>query len=264
MPKQVEDIKGLLFEAIWTVANPQLSQEQKDEVVNFMASRGHTMTWNAIRVLALLFPFRFHFGLLPSLNPTLKFEPSSSHLPSNHVSHIKSRAMAGDGKRVVQRWTEDTHEAILLALIHHINPSQSDWAAIMQTLRAKGHTFTEGALNWQSTIPVILPSHLASSSISPSELSQLSLPFLSRSSSRALNNHFLLSSLQSTTSSPSTSATPTSTIMPDKKPTTWNDDARSCLLQGIHKTLKISSSDWDKVIEYTTDHGYTFSASAAQ
>lgn len=52
--------------------------------------------------------------------------------------------------------------------------------------------------------------------------------------------------------------------MPDKKPTVWNDTARSCLLQGMLKVLRISPGDWDKVIEYTTAHGYTFTASAAQ
>jgi hypothetical protein len=56
--------------------------------------------------------------------------------------------MAGDGKRVVQRWNEETHEDILLAMIHHLNPSQGDWAGIMQNLRAKGHTFTESALKY--------------------------------------------------------------------------------------------------------------------
>jgi hypothetical protein len=30
------------------------------------------------------------------------------------------------------------------------------------------------------------------------------------------------------------------------------------------KVLKISPSDWDKVIEYTTAQGYSFTASAAQ
>jgi hypothetical protein len=49
MPKQVENIKADLFEAIYTVACPQLSQEQKLDIVNFMGARGHTMTWNAIR-----------------------------------------------------------------------------------------------------------------------------------------------------------------------------------------------------------------------
>jgi hypothetical protein len=43
-----EEIKDDLLEAIYQVAQP-LTQEQKDEVVSNLKSRGHDMGWNAIR-----------------------------------------------------------------------------------------------------------------------------------------------------------------------------------------------------------------------
>jgi hypothetical protein len=50
MPKQGDNsIKADLFEAVYTVVAPQLTQEHKAEIIEFMGARGHTMTWNAIR-----------------------------------------------------------------------------------------------------------------------------------------------------------------------------------------------------------------------
>lgn len=49
MPTKFGDIKADLFEAIYLVVQPSLTQEQKDEVVSILNSRGHDMVWNAIR-----------------------------------------------------------------------------------------------------------------------------------------------------------------------------------------------------------------------
>lgn len=50
------------------------------------------------------------------------------------------------GRRVLQNWDAGTHEAVLLALIEHMRPTGSDWSAVVNSLRGKGYTFTEGAL----------------------------------------------------------------------------------------------------------------------
>jgi len=49
MPAKFEDIKADLFEAIYLVVQPSLTQEQKAEVVSILNSRGRYMVWNAIR-----------------------------------------------------------------------------------------------------------------------------------------------------------------------------------------------------------------------
>jgi hypothetical protein len=50
------------------------------------------------------------------------------------------------GRRILQTWDAETHEDVLLAVIEHMKPSGGDWKAIVASLRAQGHTFTEGAL----------------------------------------------------------------------------------------------------------------------
>jgi len=50
------------------------------------------------------------------------------------------------GKRVLQNWDAETHEAILVALLDHVKPSANDWKEIIGKLHAKGYTFSEGAL----------------------------------------------------------------------------------------------------------------------
>lgn len=50
------------------------------------------------------------------------------------------------GRRTLQNWDADTHQAVLLALVDHMKPAGSDWSAVVASLRAKGFTFTEGAL----------------------------------------------------------------------------------------------------------------------
>ncbi|KAJ1338128.1 hypothetical protein MN608_00986 [Microdochium nivale] len=49
-------------------------------------------------------------------------------------------------KRSYQKWTDETHSDILIALSDNINLTNEQWAAVMETLKQKGHTFTESAL----------------------------------------------------------------------------------------------------------------------
>jgi hypothetical protein len=58
--------------------------------------------------------------------------------------------MATKGKRVLQSWDPQVHEDILLAVLDHIKPDAAGWSQVMETLRAQGHTFTEGALKYVS------------------------------------------------------------------------------------------------------------------
>jgi hypothetical protein len=50
------------------------------------------------------------------------------------------------GRRILQNWDAETHEAVLIALIEHMKPTGGDWSAVVASLRLKGYTFTEGAL----------------------------------------------------------------------------------------------------------------------
>lgn len=46
-----------------------------------------------------------------------------------------------------QKWDAAVHEDILIAMLDALgSPGNADWAAIMDSLRAKGYTFTIGAL----------------------------------------------------------------------------------------------------------------------
>ncbi|KAK4155223.1 hypothetical protein C8A00DRAFT_13709 [Chaetomidium leptoderma] len=101
-----EDIRDDLFEAIIQV-QPAINKEQQSEIVELMRAKGHDMGWNAIR-------------------------------------YKLAGTMAG--RRVLQNWDAETHEAILLALIEHMKPTGGDWSAVVASLHGKGHTFTEGAL----------------------------------------------------------------------------------------------------------------------
>lgn len=50
----------------------------------------------------------------------------------------------------MQRWDAHTHEDILLALFQHVKIPTSDIQKVMGELRAKGYTFTENALRYNS------------------------------------------------------------------------------------------------------------------
>ncbi len=58
----------------------------------------------------------------------------------------RKAASTPGGRRILQNWDAETHEAILLALIEHIKPNGNIWGAVVASLHAKGYTFTEGAL----------------------------------------------------------------------------------------------------------------------
>ncbi|KAK3903357.1 hypothetical protein C8A05DRAFT_14676 [Staphylotrichum tortipilum] len=59
------------------------------------------------------------------------------------------------GRRTLQNWDAETHEGILLALIEHIKPNGNVWSAVVASLRAKGYTFTEGALVKDTTTAIM-------------------------------------------------------------------------------------------------------------
>lgn len=54
------------------------------------------------------------------------------------------------GQRVLQKWNAETHEAILIEVIDHLDVSAADWKLIVEKLRTKGHTFTASALMYVS------------------------------------------------------------------------------------------------------------------
>lgn len=55
-----------------------------------------------------------------------------------------------NGQRVLQKWNAETHEAILIEVIDHLEVSTSDWKVIVEKLQDKGHTFTHSALMYVS------------------------------------------------------------------------------------------------------------------
>ncbi|EGS23902.1 uncharacterized protein CTHT_0006110 [Thermochaetoides thermophila DSM 1495] len=49
-------------------------------------------------------------------------------------------------KRLLHSWNAETHEDVLIALLDIMKPVKEDWAKVMENLREKGYTFSEGAL----------------------------------------------------------------------------------------------------------------------
>jgi hypothetical protein len=74
----------------------------------------------------------------------LHFFPPSTKLQTTTAVRVITLTMPG--RRTLQNWDAETHEAVLIALIEHMKPAGGDWTAIVASLHLKGYTFTEGAL----------------------------------------------------------------------------------------------------------------------
>ncbi|UNI20057.1 hypothetical protein JDV02_006184 [Purpureocillium takamizusanense] len=112
------------------------STAAKEGVEAFMKQQGHAITWEAIRCKRNCIAKD-----LPSFTPPPA--PSTFKLHSPRSSYRISCAMGG---RQVQRWNPTVHEDILIAIFQHVNLSTVNWSSIMNDMRGKGYTFTEGAL----------------------------------------------------------------------------------------------------------------------
>ncbi|KAL2127749.1 hypothetical protein VTI74DRAFT_10230 [Chaetomium olivicolor] len=132
-----EDIRDDLFEAVMQV-QPPLNKDQQAEIVSIMKTKGHDMVWNAIRYVP-----RSISALRPKEEGLVaSFITTSSHI----LGRLQQDTSTMPSKRILHNWDAETHEAVLLALIDHMKPNGSDWAAVVAALRPKGYTFTEGAL----------------------------------------------------------------------------------------------------------------------
>ncbi|KAK3997122.1 hypothetical protein QBC44DRAFT_398895, partial [Cladorrhinum sp. PSN332] len=69
---------------------------------------------------------------------------------------IKWNAIRYPG-RVIMVWDQAVHEDLLVCLVSHLKPEGRDYAAITEMMRAKGYTFSEGALTY------VLAFHFSSS-----------------------------------------------------------------------------------------------------
>ncbi|KAL2263270.1 hypothetical protein VTK26DRAFT_7535 [Humicola hyalothermophila] len=125
-----DEIRDDLFEAILSV-NPPLQKEQQDRIVAMMNKRGHQIGWNAIRT----------------------WPPPSPHRTTKFIKTVRVTQTTMPGRRTLQNWDAETHEAVLLALVEYMKPTGSDWSAVVASLHAKGYTFTEGALIMASKQP---------------------------------------------------------------------------------------------------------------
>ncbi|CAI6096914.1 unnamed protein product [Clonostachys chloroleuca] len=89
--------------------------------------------------------------------------------------------------RSMQRWDAHTHEDILLALFQHVKIPTSDIQKVMGELRAKGYTFTENALRYNSLFGFccfcLLASHFSPLHLHPPHLLFISSPETPNSSS---------------------------------------------------------------------------------
>jgi hypothetical protein len=56
-------------------------------------------------------------------------------------------------KRLLHSWNAETHEDVLIALLDIMKPVKEDWAKVMENLREKGYTFSEGALVYVAAPP---------------------------------------------------------------------------------------------------------------
>jgi len=98
--------------------------------------------------------FLLHLPPSTSTHHNRLFEPSQSSIPTCPRTSDKLKGpsyIIMSGQRVLQKWSAETHEAILIEVIDHLEVSTSDWKAIVQKLQAKGHTFTASALMYVST-----------------------------------------------------------------------------------------------------------------
>jgi hypothetical protein len=84
------------------------------------------------------------YKLRPFPTPSLHCHSKqhTNQQPKHHKQYKHTVTMG----RILQNWDAETHEDILVALIEHMRPVGSDWAAVTAALRSKGYTFTEGAL----------------------------------------------------------------------------------------------------------------------
>lgn len=242
MPEKFDYFKADLFEVVYLVLQPKLTQEQKDGIVAGLNSRGHAFTWNAIRYcsfLLYLFPSQlYHFTtsplhhllcldtriLLPAIHHAFlrrhQGRSARCHLPgrpaslagaegrghphpelarashglerrpvqlllpqclpcflglstqhklvSFHLKHTHSNpSLKMAATRKLQNWSPETHEDILISLLEHIKPGPQDWAHVMASLQARGHTFTESALKYDR-VSLPFPSsrfHFSSSAV---------------------------------------------------------------------------------------------------
>ncbi|KAK4133008.1 hypothetical protein BT67DRAFT_364566, partial [Trichocladium antarcticum] len=88
------------------------------------------------------------FGAVVSVQPAM-----SKAQQDEVVEIMRSRghdmgwnAIRMPGRRTLQNWDAETHEAVLVALVDRMKPSSNDWAAVVALLRPKGYTFSDGAL----------------------------------------------------------------------------------------------------------------------
>ncbi|KAL1841419.1 hypothetical protein VTJ49DRAFT_7096 [Mycothermus thermophilus] len=120
-----EDIREDLFEIILQVFGT-IEKDKQAQIVEKMKARGHDMNWNAIRYVLFLKRQRHLAG---------------RELPDGHYTVTMSRV-----NRRLHHWDADTHVDVLIAVLEHMKPTAKDFTSIMEALREKGYTFTEGAL----------------------------------------------------------------------------------------------------------------------
>ncbi|KAM7209537.1 hypothetical protein V8F20_000275 [Naviculisporaceae sp. PSN 640] len=265
MPKW-EDIRDDLFEAVISV-QPSLTKEQQDQVVVFMQSRGHNMVWNAIRPFSQ-FSTKDRFtskvmspgskqhvwtpdaykDVLIALNN--RFCPNAADCRAIigdlqakgwtysdnalFIPGVVSSCLTMSGGRVIQKWTAEVHEAILMELLEYDIPN-SNWKAIVERLNKKGFTFTLSALLFISS----------SSLQNPFFLSLPSTTLLQRE-----RNPYQTSNLH--LQSPSKMA-----------PTNWDHEAHLALLQAVMARAPPTQAEWDQILEDVGKKGYVYTSGAA-
>ncbi|KAM7183460.1 hypothetical protein V8F33_013570 [Rhypophila sp. PSN 637] len=252
MPKW-EEIRDDLFEAIMAV-QPALGKEQQEQVVVFMQSRGHNMVWNAISDFnaiskATNSPSSFVIQDRHQNNLEIMSSGSKQHVwtaeaykdvlmaLNNHFCPNAADCRAiivvkMSGGRVLQKWTAEVHEAILIEAVDHV--PNSDWKAIVERLQEKGFTFTLSAL---------LSRRL------PSFLSLSFTVLISQASAIALHS----SRHQFCTQSPHFNMAPTN----------WDHDAHLALLQAVMAKAPPTQSEWDQILEEVGRKGYVYTSGAA-
>ena len=82
------------------------------------------------------------FSLFSPTQPPTPTQSNRSISPTKHHRTVIQNIMAPK----VQKWDDDVHRHILLALFETAQPAGVDWDSIMAKLSDRGYTFTQSAL----------------------------------------------------------------------------------------------------------------------
>ncbi|KAK3946302.1 hypothetical protein QBC46DRAFT_444446 [Diplogelasinospora grovesii] len=273
MPVKYEDIKADLMEALYIVAQPDFSKEQKEAVEAIMSERGHDLKWNAISV-----------RYLNAFSPLVVRTTSLLLQPHDFVIHAISRPPIPQSITAftMPTWEEIRDDLFLAHLIVQpaLNKEQQD--EVENIMQARGHNMVWNAIRGTRAVTtrcrltlfphVSLQHHttLQSPTMSTKRVQQkwdneiheaILVEMVDRLRPTKSDWDAIIENLRGKGFTFTASALFTSSNMP--KPTAWDHDAHVQLLQAIILEAPPTPVEWDGIIARVEAKGYSYTASAA-